>query len=274
MCYHVAMSILVAIILGLVQGLTEFIPVSSSGHLVIANAVLNTSQSASDIFIFSVLLNIGTLVALVVYYRQKIAAIIFDVVLRRQLRLVGKLLLATVPAIVAGLFLEQLFTTMDTEVLPVAIMLIVLGIVFVVAGKPSPHPAKTSLEAIPLATFLWVGCMQALALLPGTSRSGITILTGLRRNLSAERAAELSFLLAIPTIAGASLKVLLGAEGRAFIVAEWPAILAGNIVSFISGYIAIRFLISLVNRRGLAPFGWYRIALAAVLLLLVSVKIL
>lgn len=268
------MSVLVTIILGLVQGLTEFIPVSSSGHLVIASALLRTNDDVSEAFIFSVLLNFGTLLALVVFYWQRLLRIASGIIRERQFSLVGKLLVATIPAVLVGLLLGNILEKLDTQIVPVALMLLALGIIMIIAGRPNREATDAALERIPLPTFLWVGLMQAVALMPGTSRSGITILTGLKWGLSAERAAELSFMLAIPTIFGAALKVLLSDEGRSYVVVHWQMVLLGNVVSFLSGYIAIRFLINLVNKHGLVPFGWYRIALAAVLILLVSVKIL
>lgn len=259
-----------AIVLGLVQGLTEFIPVSSSGHLVIANAFFKNS----DGFAFDVLLNFGTLAALVVYYRSRIFQIIQRILVDRKFGLAGKLIAATIPAVVVGFVFEDVFTSLNNNIGVVIAMLAVVGLAMVIFGKPSPHAVDTELEAIPVKKFILIGLAQAVALVPGTSRSGITILAGLRQNISAARSAELSFMLAIPTIFGASIKTFLSSEGQRFI-SDYPFhVLLGNILSFAAGLLAIHFLITLLNKRGLPPFGWYRLALAAVLILLVSVKIL
>jgi undecaprenyl-diphosphatase len=121
---------------------------------------------------------------------------------------------------------------------------------------------------------LKTGLAQALALIPGVSRSGITMLVGLRNNLSATRAAEFSFLLAIPIIAGASLMTLLSSDGIDFIQNNMAAFIVGNVVCFISGILAINFLIKLISKRGLRDFGWYRVVLAAILIILVLLGIL
>lgn len=264
------MTLLLAIVLGLVQGLTEFIPVSSSGHLVVANAFFD----AKDSFAFDVLLNFGTLAALTVYYRKRILGIISLIVVKRQFELAAKLIAATIPAVAVGFLLEDFFTGLNDNLLVVIAMLAIVGLVFVLFGKEQAGSKNDPIESIPLKKFVIIGIAQAFALIPGTSRSGITILAGLRQSMTAERAAELSFMLAIPTIFGASLKTLLGSEGQRFITDHLGMVILGNVVSFVSGLLAINFLVGLLGRRGLAPFGWYRIALAAVLILLVSVKIL
>lgn len=259
------MSIFDAIILGLIQGLTEFIPVSSSGHLVIASHILGLG----DAFTFDVLINFGTLLALVVYYRQRIAQILNSTIKGREWVMIAKLLVATIPAVVIGLTFNNVIEDLNRMVWVVIMMLVIVAIPMILVGKQKDNANNKEIESsISWKTSIAIGISQAIALIPGTSRSGITILTGMRFGISAKRAAEFSFLLAIPTIAGASIKTLLSSKGIEFINNNLGAVIIGNLTSFIAGILAVSFLVSLINRRGLADFGYYRIALAAVLIVL------
>lgn len=251
-----------AIILGLVQGLTEFIPVSSSGHLVIFNYLLGTPDS----FAFDVLLNVGTLSALVIYYRNRIKDLIVRTFVGKEWLLLSKLLAATIPAFAIGLLFGEDIKALNNMVWVVVVMLVVVGVLMIIYGKANTDADDRPLEAAITWPVTWrVGLAQAIALVPGTSRSGITILAGLRSNLSAARAAEFSFMLAIPTISGATIKVMLLDGGWSYVTSNFGVVLVGNIVSFISGLFAIGFLLRLLSIRGLKDFGWYRIGLAVVL---------
>lgn len=259
------MNYLDAIILGLVQGLTEFIPVSSSGHLVIFNHLLGLEGE----FIFDVLLNFGTLTALIVYYRKRIWSLLQKSILGKEWGLLAKLLAATIPAFAIGTLLGSQIELLNNYIWVVIIMLVVIAIPMILYGKERPGADDAPLEqSISWRTSIKVGIMQAVALIPGTSRSGITILTGLQSKLSARRAAEFSFMLAIPTIAGASFKVLLMNDGFQYIINNPGIVLVGNIVSFAAGMFAVGFLLRLLGTRGLKDFGWYRIGLASVLTIL------
>lgn len=256
------MSYLEAIILGLVQGLTEFIPVSSSGHLVIFNYLLGTENT----FTFDVLLNVGTLLALVIFYRKRIWSLIQRTLLGKEWGLLAKLAAATVPAFSFGLIFGNQIKLLNEMVWVVVVMLVIVGVLFIKYGSPNKEADYSPMEESIKWPIAWkVGFAQAIALIPGTSRSGITILAGLRSNLSAARAAEFSFMLAIPTIAGASLKVLLLDDGWSFAVANPGIVVVGNVFSFLSGILAVSFLIKLLSKRGLKDFGYYRIGLALVL---------
>jgi undecaprenyl-diphosphatase len=259
------MSFLDSIILGLIQGLTEFIPVSSSGHLVIFSHLLGLG----DAFAFDVLLNFGTLLALIVYYRKRIWLIIKKAFIYRQLKLIGLLIVAMIPAAVMGLVFDNEISKLNSMVWVVIVMLIVVGIPMIVSGKENKNANDADLEkTISWMTSVKIGLMQVLALIPGTSRSGITILVGMKCGLNAKKAAEFSFLLAIPIIAVASFKVLFSTAGQGYLSANLGAVIVGNIVSFVAGILAISFLISLIGKRGLKDFGWYRIGLAIVLIIL------
>jgi undecaprenyl-diphosphatase len=259
------MTYIDAIILGLVQGLTEFIPVSSSGHLVIASQLLHVQNA----FTFDTLLNFGTLLALVIFYRKRIWSLIVRVLKGRDWKLVGQLIAATVPAVIIGFAFSAQIEKLNNMIWVVIFMLVSVGIVMVVAGKPNPDADDEELEkSVSWPIAIKIGLIQALALIPGTSRSGVTILMGLRNNLSAARAAEFSFLLAIPVLAGGSLKTLASESGRLLIQNNTGQFIVGNLVAFASGMLAISFLLKLLGSRGLKDFGWYRIASGAVLAIL------
>lgn len=260
-----AMSLLHAIILGLVQGLTEFIPVSSSGHLVIVSHLLGLNNA----FTFDSLLNFGTLLALIIYFRARIWSLIIRMFKGKEWPLILKVIIATVPAIVAGVMLDKQIEHLNTIVPVVIVMLILVAIPMIVWGKENAKANNEEIEkSISKMTSIKIGIAQAFALIPGVSRAGLTILTGLRCNLSAKRAAEFSFLLAIPVIAGASFKILLSQEGTDFVSNNLGATVVGNIMSFLSGLLAVSFFISLLGKRGLKDFGWYRLGLAVVLIIL------
>ncbi len=251
--------------MGLVQGLTEFIPVSSSGHLVIASNILNINSA----FMYDVLLNFGTLLALIAYYRKRIYSIIKTAIVQKQFKLIGLLVIATIPAAVVGLTLDKQIELLNEYIWVVILMLVIVGMAFITVGKQNAHANDQELDkSISSMTSIRVGVMQAIALIPGTSRSGITILTGMKCGLSAKKAAEFSFLLAIPIISAASFKVLLTNDGLAYVKNNLGAVIVGNLVSFIAGLLAVKFLINLISKRGLKDFGWYRIGLALILIIL------
>lgn len=259
------MSYLDAIILGLVQGLTEFLPISSSGHLVIVSHLLGTPEA----FTFDVLLNFGTLLALVIFYRVRLKNLIVRAFSGSEWDLLAKLAAATIPAVIIGLIFGGEIRHLN-EMLPVVIvMLFIVGVIMIKYGAARTGADDAPLEkSLSWQTTVKVGIAQAIALIPGTSRSGITILTGLQSKLSAARAAEFSFLLAIPIIFGASVKVLALDNGATYVANNFGVVMVGNLASFASGILAISFLIKLLGSRGLKDFGWYRICLALLLTLL------
>lgn len=260
------MSIINAIILGLVQGITEFLPISSSGHLVIVSHFIGIDNA----FTFDVLLNFGSLIALILYYRKRIWSIIVRMFSGKEWPLVAKVVIATVPAVFIGLLFNSQIEQLNGMIWVVITMLILVGIPMILAGRANEGADDREVEkSVGWKLSVKTGINQTFALIPGVSRSGITILTGLRNNLSAARAAEFSFLLAIPIITGASFKTLLSHDGIDFVKNNMAAFAIGNIVCFISGILAINFLIKLISKRGLKDFGWYRVILAVILAALV-----
>ncbi len=267
------MSIITSIILGIVQGATEFLPVSSSGHLIIMSHLLGSKSS----FEFDVLVNFGTLATIIIYYRKRLLSIAQDVFVRRDLRLILKLILATIPAACIGFFGQSIIETYLHTTWVVVFMLLAVGVLMVASRwwKPSESLAiNKDLHGVTFRQSLLIGFAQCFSLISGGSRSGITILTGLKLGFTTQKAAEWSFLMGIPIIFGASMKVLFSEKGMAFVTEQTGAFIIANIVSFITGMLAIHLLMRLLQQKGLYWFGWYRIALAFVLVILLSAKIL
>jgi len=264
---------LTIIVLGLVQGITEFIPVSSSGHLVIAQHLLGNSSS----FELDVLLNFGTLAAVIIYYRKRLLSIATDIVKNRDLNLTLKLIVATLPAAIAGFLFQGFIENHLQGTLIVAIMLTLVGVLMILSVRWQPKASlavNKDLHNVTYKNSFLIGLAQCVSLVSGTSRSGTTILAALKLGYTKEKAAEWSFLMGIPIILGASLKVLLGHKGITYVKTYPTEFLVANMLSFISGFIAIHYLMKILQQRGLYWFGWYRIGLAVVLILLLSVKIL
>lgn len=257
------MTILHSIILGAIQGITEFLPVSSSGHLLIAQQFFNIPKS----FSYDVLLNIGTLTALFVFFRKRIADILYIAFVQKNPKYLTYILLASIPTLLVGYLGSGLFEKLGTYTWLIVLMLTGLGVVMIVAGKPRGNRTLQKKD-----TYI-IGLVQVLALIPGTSRSGITILAGLFRGVSFKAAAEFSFMLAIPTISAAILHTLLFKDGIKFVGDNLTVVLVGNITSFVCGLIAVKTLVKLLRKKGLKPFGWYRIALGAAIPVVLLLKL-
>lgn len=259
------------IILGIVQGATEFLPISSSGHLVIASRVLDVPSS----FEFDVLVNFGTLLAMITYFRKRIWQILRDVVLSKRIDTALKLVAATIPAVLFGYFFQDLIADNLHNVWIVVTMLLVIGVLMVLSKKwqPKQLPSNKDVRNIKTKHALLIGLAQCFSLISGSSRSGVTMLAGLRLGFTTKTAAEWSFLMGMPIIFGASLKVLLSEGGAAYIQNHSGDFIIANVASFISGMVAVSLLMRVLQKHGLYFFGWYRIGLALVLILLLSAKI-
>jgi undecaprenyl-diphosphatase len=255
------MSFVDAIILGLIQGLTEFIPVSSSGHLVFFNEFFSLESS----FEFDLMLNIGTLLALLIYFRFRIR----DLVLRMKDNrpLLFAVTISTIPAVVVGGLFTDFFERDSVRSLyVVAFMLFSIGIVMLLLERL--RVGDKAIEKVTPRDALMIGLAQALALIPGTSRSGSTIVAGRLMGLRFSEAAEYSFLIAIPIVAGALLRSLFEPETADLLQSDFGLLIAGVLSSFVSGLFAIRFMLRFLKNHGLSFFGWYRIFLAGVVLLI------
>lgn len=264
------MSILEAIILGTIQGLTEFIPISSSGHLVIGQYFF----SGASEHLFLQWINIGTVLALIIFFWRRILRIISGVIIDRDYRLAINLLIAILPAGLIGFFFADIIENVAffNSVWTVVVMLIVIGVLMVILEKlPKLSPVKEEAE-LPKARALTIGLAQAVALIPGTSRSGSTIIAGRFMGLNAAKAAEFSFLASIPIMLGVLLKVSIDAGDRAYFVDNAAAIIIGNFFALISGLLAVGFLMRYLQNHGLAVFGWYRIVLALIIAVILLVR--
>ena len=264
------MSIFEAIVLGLIQGLTEFIPVSSSGHLVLAQYFFS---GASD-HLFIEFINIGTLLALFIYFRKRIWGILRDVFVNKNLILVRNILITAIPAGLIGFFMADIIETSPffESAVVVTVGLAVVGVLMVILEKlPKASALKKSEELSPKRS-LWIGLWQVLSLIPGVSRSGSTIIAGRLAGLNAATAAEYSFLVSLPIMLGVVLKLLTKESDRAYLLDNFAMLVLSNAVAFVSGLLAVGFLMRYLSRHNLSVFGWYRIGLAAILTVILLIK--
>jgi undecaprenyl-diphosphatase len=252
------MSIFEALILGLIQGFTEFIPVSSSGHLLLAQEIFGSEESS---LAFDVVLHVGTLAALLIYFHKEVFSLVKNVFKKSKDGALARLiLLATIPAAAAGLLFADFIDENLRSPLVVVITLSSVGVLMLVVEK---YAVRKEPNDISKKQGLSVGFAQTLALIPGVSRSGITITTGMLAGMGRVQAARFSFLLAIPIIAGSAFGVLLR-DGDS--LSFDGALIIGMLASFVSGIIAIKFLLSIIGHYGLKPFAYYRIILALIVL--------
>lgn len=254
-------EILEAVILSLVQGLTEFIPVSSEAHLIIVDDVLGFTVGG---LAFDVLLHLGTLLALLWYFRRDLlsfAKSVFEA--SSSSRMVLYLFIATLPAAVAGYFAYDLIQAGLRSLWLIALMLVLVSAVMFVADK---RTGARDLQDMRAKDALWIGLAQALALIPGTSRSGATIVAGSLLGFNNAEAARFSFYMAIPILLGASARVLFEPGVLEQMALQWPAYVLGVGAAFVSGYVVIAWLLRYLSRHKLAVFAWYRLALAVILI--------
>ncbi|MBX2866976.1 undecaprenyl-diphosphatase UppP [Candidatus Kaiserbacteria bacterium] len=258
-----------AVILGIVQGITEFLPISSTGHLILFGSVLGDGQTLA----FDAMLHLATVAAVIVYFWADIS-LLFQTFLRllgrqpvdqKYLLLFKALIIGTIPAVIFGLLLEDIMGTLFRNPLLVAGVLVLGSVLFMYAE----HTYHTSFRdgRIDMATGLKVGFFQTLALIPGMSRSGSAIAGGMILGLSRSEATRFSFLLAIPVLLGGGAKKAL--ELGSTSGTDWGMILAGAVVAFVVGLGAIHFMVSFVKNHSLWPFIWYRIVVAGVVVAVV-----
>jgi undecaprenyl-diphosphatase len=251
-------SLLTIILLGIVEGLTEFIPVSSTGHLVLAGELLGFNSEAAGTF--EIVIQLGAILAVIVLYWRRF----FDVatgLLRADSQSVlftRNVLLGFLPSMVIGFFVYDLVKAMLGSPMIVAVALIVGGIAILVAERLVKAPRVHSVEAMSWQTALGIGFIQCLSMIPGVSRSGATIIGALSLGVERKTAAEYSFFLAVPTMLAASSYDLLR-SGATLGESAWATIAIGFAVSFVVALVVIKWFIAIVSRMGFAPFAWYRI---------------
>lgn len=254
------MSIFEALVLGLVQGLTEFIPVSSSGHLLIVHEIFGSSENTLS---FDVALHVGTLLALMIFFRKDIISLARNVLSKnKQGRLARLLMLATIPAAIAGLLFSDFIDDNLRSPMVVAVTLAIVGLIMLIADRFSKN--NNDSKEVSTKQGLAVGFIQSLALIPGVSRSGATITSGLFSGLGRVQAARFSFLLAIPIIAGSALGIFIKDGDIANTGVAQLSV--GMIAAFLSGLFAIKFLLDVIGKVGLKPFAYYRFVVAVLVL--------
>jgi undecaprenyl-diphosphatase len=263
---------LVAIILGLVEGITEFLPVSSTGHLIVVSAMLDFTGERADTF--SVVIQIGAIFAVIWHYRVTLFEMMTGFVTKvEERRLAGHLLLAFAPAVVLGLLLHDWIKAVLFSPVVVASALIVGGVVILLLEWRRPAVTAPTIEAMSWRQALMIGLAQCVAMVPGTSRSAATILGGYAAGLSRPAATAFSFLLAIPTILGAATLDL--AKARDLLGPEdIPLFALGISVAFVSALMVIRGFLRFVERHSFVVFAWYRIAFGGFLFGLFALGIL
>lgn len=257
------MELIKAIILGLVQGFTEFIPISSSGHLILVGDAINFSYTG---LAFDTALNIGTLAALFTFFWKDFWNLGHDFIVGGPNRkLAWYIIAATIPAVVAGVLIQDLAETVFRSNVLVAFNLIWVALLMLAIDRMPQLIKKVQDVQLPQAVV--VGFAQALALIPGTSRSGITIIAGRALKMDRVTATRFSFLLSAPVITGATLKLILSDSTLSQMSAMPLLYLGGILGAFIAGYFSIKFLIAYLSKRGLAIFAYYRIVVGIVILL-------
>lgn len=273
-------DVIKAIILGVIEGITEWLPISSTGHLILANEFLKMNVSAEFMEMFEVVIQLGAILAVVAIFWNKlwpfstrnsvsVKPIIGRLgIKRRSLDLWIKVIIACLPAAVIGLLFDDEIDALFFNPTTVAIMLIVYGVAFILIERFNKNKTFKvhTVRCISYQTALFIGLFQVLSMIPGTSRSGATIIGAMLLGLSRTAAAEFSFFLAVPVMFGASLLKLLK-FGFAFTGTEFIILAAGMIISFVVSIIIIKFLLEYIRKKSFAAFGYYRIILGAIVLL-------
>jgi undecaprenyl-diphosphatase len=255
---------LIAGLLGLIEGLTEFIPVSSTGHLLLAGHFLGFQSAGKT---FEVVIQLGAVLAILTVYFGKLVTV-FGTAHRdpAALRFIVSVALAFVPAVVIGVLAHDFIKTVlfETPML-IAVMLIIGGVILLCVERIAPAPQHDDATAIPFRKALTIGFIQCLAMVPGVSRSGSTIVGALMLGVSKRAAAEFSFFLSLPTMAGAVAYDIYKTRHELDFSA-WTDISVGFVIAFISAVLVVRWLLNFVSRNGYAVFGWWRIIIGTLAL--------
>lgn len=263
--YNKTMNILESTVLGLVQGITEFIPVSSSGHLEITQRILGAGGRAEDFHFFLELINFGTLFALLFYYRQTIWEILQRVFVKKDYKLALNILITSIPAGIIGLVLSKVIEKMPffSSLTTIGFAMGFVGLIMIFVNK-LPHLSKLKDEnELTPGRALAIGLAQTFALIPGVSRSGSTIITGRVMGLDSKSAAKYSFLASLPIMIAVCGKSLLSSSSRAYITSNLGMLLLSNLVAFVSGLIALQIVMKYFKKENSIPsFGVYRVILS------------
>ena len=254
------MSIVQAILLAIVEGLTEFLPVSSTGHMIIVSSIMGI---AGDPFTqtFTIAIQLGAILSVVVLYRQRFF---------KTLAFYYKLIIALLPAAVIGTAFSDTINSLLERVEVVAVTLVLGGIVFLFIDNLFKNTEEAGAAEVTYSNAFFIGCFQTIAMIPGVSRSAATIIGGLSQKLNKKAAAEFSFFLAVPTMFAATTHKLMDAYEQPFTFGphEITVMLIGNVVAFVVALLAMRSFITFLTRHGFKMFGYYRIALGLTILTL------
>lgn len=265
-------EILKAVLFGIVEGVTEWLPISSTGHMILLEELVKLNVSEEFWSMFLVVIQLGAILAVVVLYWNRLFPFHFreKPVIQKDIFLMWfKILFACIPAAIVGILFDDAIDALFYNYQTVALMLILFGIFFIIAENRNGgrKPAVNSVSEIRWSTAFWIGMFQLIAaVFPGTSRSGATILGGILLGLSRTAAAEFTFFLAVPVMAGAGLLKLVK-FGFAFTGTELAILLVGMAVAFAVSILVIRFLMSYIQKNDFKVFGWYRIILGILVLL-------
>ena len=264
------LDIVKVVLLSLVEGLTEFIPVSSTGHMIIVEQFLKLSENKQFVNAFEIIIQLGAILSVVVYYWNKIWPFSSKISSRKRKEITLmwiKIIIAVLPAVVLGLLLDDVIDEHLFNPMTVSVMLVVYGIllIWLESGKKRKEKFKTIAE-LPVITALEIGIFQCLAMIPGTSRSAATIIGGVLLGLNRVLATEFSFFLAIPTMLGATLLKIIKI-GSGLGRHEWFFIALGFILSFIFAYGVIKIFMNYIKKHDFKIFGYYRIIVGIIILI-------
>lgn len=273
------MDFILSIFLGIVQGITEWLPISSTGHLILVENVWKMAQTPEFFEVFKVVIQFGSILAVCVLYYRKLNPFISTKTItekKETFSLWGKVIVGIIPAGIIGVLFDDMIEDVLSGVLVIATTLIVYGVAFLVLENTKRKPTVNKLEHLSYKTAFGIGCFQVLSLVPGTSRSGSTILGGSILGCSRYVASEFSFFLAVPVMLGASgLKLVKYFLREGMFNMEQILLLSlGTFVSFVVSIVAIRFLLSYIRKHDFKVFGYYRIVLGVIVVLAWAFKIL
>ena len=265
------LDIVKVLILSLVEGLTEFIPVSSTGHMIIMEHFLKLSENTNFVSAFQIIIQLGAILSVVVYFWDRIYPFSKRISESKKKDIIEmwiKIVVAVLPAVILGLLLDDIIEKYFFNPITVSIMLIIYGIILIlIESRKIKRDKIKSISELSISTAFRIGLFQCLAMIPGTSRSAATIIGGVLLGLNRVLATEFSFFLAIPTMIGASsLKII--KMGNVLSKYEWFLIILGFILSFITAFLVIKVFLDYIKKHDFKIFGYYRIVLGIIILTL------
>ena len=263
-------DLILAILLGIIEGLTEFLPISSTANQILAADMMGFRVAGWDAFV--VMIQLGAILAIVVLYFGKLWNVLVTLPTDPKSRLFAAgIIVAFLPAVALGVLFHSVIKEMLFAPLPIALALIAGGVVIIAVERNLPRVKYTESDALPLGVCLKIGILQCLAMIPGTSRSGATIIGALLLGVERRAAAEFSFFLAIPTMLGAFVYDLY--KNWSIFTPDSAALIGvGSLAAFLAALVVVRWALGFIARHGFTPFAWYRIALGIVILAVLAVR--